>query len=82
VSAGLGYAEGAVLARKFGAWQVICWSLILAAPLLFPIVWHHVPTDLSSVSLNATIGFLYVIRETNSDYDSISMSPNSMAKNL
>jgi drug/metabolite transporter (DMT)-like permease len=60
VAAGLGYAEGAVLARKFGAWQVICWSLILAAPLLFPIVWHHAPTNLSSVSLSATIGFLYV----------------------
>jgi drug/metabolite transporter (DMT)-like permease len=60
VAAGLGYAEGAVLARKFGAWQVICWSLILAAPFLFPIVWLHAPTDLSSVSLNATIGFLYV----------------------
>lgn len=60
VAAGGGYAEGAVLARKFGGWQVICWALILAAPLLFPISWHHRPTDLSSVSLNATIGFLYV----------------------
>jgi drug/metabolite transporter (DMT)-like permease len=60
VAAGLGYAEGAVLARKFGAWQVICWALILAAPILFPIVWHHAPTDLSSISLKATIGFLYV----------------------
>lgn len=60
VAAGLGYAEGAVLARKFGAWQVICWALILAFPILFPIVWHHRPTDISTISLNATIGFLYV----------------------
>lgn len=60
VAAGLGYAEGAVLARRFGAWQVICWSLVLAAPFLSPIVWYHRPTDLSVISLNATIGFLYI----------------------
>ncbi len=60
LAAGLGYAEGAVLSRKFGAWQVICWSLILAAPILLPIVWHHAPTDFSSISPQATIGFLYV----------------------
>ena len=60
LSAGLGYAEGAVLSRKFGSWQVICWSLILAAPILLPIVWHHAPTNFSSISPQATIGFLYV----------------------
>jgi drug/metabolite transporter (DMT)-like permease len=27
-AAGLGYAEGAVLSRTFGSWQVICWSLL------------------------------------------------------
>ena len=28
-AAGLGYAEGTVLARTVGSWQVICWALIL-----------------------------------------------------
>jgi drug/metabolite transporter (DMT)-like permease len=60
VAAGLGYAEGAVLARKLGSWQVICWALVLAAPLLLPIVWHHGPADWRSISPGAAIGFLYV----------------------
>lgn len=32
VAAGLGYTEGALLAREMGGWQVICWALVLAAP--------------------------------------------------
>ena len=59
-AAGLGYAEGAVLSRIFGSWQVICWSLILSTPVLLPIVLQYAPTDFSSVSFGAVIGFLYV----------------------
>jgi drug/metabolite transporter (DMT)-like permease len=59
-AAGLGYAEGAVLSRTFGSWQVICWALVLSTPVLFPIVWQHAPSNLSSISLNAMLGFLYV----------------------
>lgn len=59
-AAGLGYAEGAVLSRIFGSWQVICWSLILSTPLLLPIVLQHVPSNFSSVSTSAVLGFLYV----------------------
>ncbi len=29
---GLGYAEGAKLAKKIGGWQVICWALVLSLP--------------------------------------------------
>lgn len=32
VVCGLGYAEGAVLTRAMGGWQVICWALVLSAP--------------------------------------------------
>jgi drug/metabolite transporter (DMT)-like permease len=60
VAAGVGYAEGAVLARRFGSWQVICWALLLATPVLLPIVWQHAPTDIQSISPGAAIGFLYV----------------------
>jgi drug/metabolite transporter (DMT)-like permease len=31
---GLGYAEGGALSRRYGGWQVICWALLLTAPLL------------------------------------------------
>jgi drug/metabolite transporter (DMT)-like permease len=36
----LGYAEGGRLARTLGGPQVICWALVLAAPLLvLPVAW-------------------------------------------
>ncbi len=59
-AAALGYAEGAVLSRRFGSWQVICWALILAVPGLLPIVWQHLPANLSLISVNALLAFLYV----------------------
>jgi drug/metabolite transporter (DMT)-like permease len=59
-AAGLGYAEGAVLARTFGSWQVICWSLVLSMPLLLPIVWQYIPSDFAAVSAQAVLGLLYV----------------------
>ncbi len=31
---GLGYAEGGVLSRRYGGWQVISWALVLTAPVL------------------------------------------------
>jgi drug/metabolite transporter (DMT)-like permease len=59
-AAGLGYAEGTVLAHTFGSWQVICWSLLLSAPLLLPIVLHHTPSNFLLVPPSAVLGFLYV----------------------
>jgi drug/metabolite transporter (DMT)-like permease len=60
LAAGLGYAEGAVLARTFGAWQVICWSLVLSVPVLLPIIWPHLPTAGVVITGNAWWGFWYV----------------------
>lgn len=37
VVAGVGYAEGGILAREYGGWRVICWALILALPATLPI---------------------------------------------
>ncbi|WP_404799767.1 DMT family transporter [Arthrobacter gallicola] len=34
VLAAFGYAEGGLLARELGAWQTICWALVLAFPLM------------------------------------------------
>jgi drug/metabolite transporter (DMT)-like permease len=45
VCAALGYAEGGRLGREMGGWQVICWALVLGAPLVLPplvwITWQH-----------------------------------------
>jgi drug/metabolite transporter (DMT)-like permease len=60
VTVGIGYAEGAILARTFGAWQVICWSLILSIPVLLPIVLQHRPAAFDSISVNAWLGLLYL----------------------
>ena len=40
VAAAIGYAEGGGLAVTMGGWQVICWSLVFAAPvLIFPVAF-------------------------------------------
>jgi drug/metabolite transporter (DMT)-like permease len=36
-AAGLGYAEGGVLARRYGGWRVICWAVVLALPVSLPV---------------------------------------------
>jgi drug/metabolite transporter (DMT)-like permease len=59
-AASLGYAEGAILSRKFGSWQVICWALILSVPVLLPIVLQHLPANFSAVPVKAILAFLYV----------------------
>jgi drug/metabolite transporter (DMT)-like permease len=59
-SAALGYAEGAVLSRTFGSWQVICWALVLSVPVLLPIVLQHLPANFATVPVNAVLSFLYV----------------------
>ncbi|VWD05812.1 multidrug DMT transporter permease [Burkholderia lata] len=60
VVGGLGYAAGGKLAREMGGWQVICWSLVIAAPVLaFPTGWllmHH----WHPLSKGAWLAFAYV----------------------
>ncbi|HWK25568.1 MAG TPA: DMT family transporter [Solirubrobacter sp.] len=57
--AALGYAEGGALARTYGGWQVICWALLLAAPVL------AVPVALAMrggvhAGADAWLGFAYL----------------------
>jgi drug/metabolite transporter (DMT)-like permease len=33
-SAAVGYSEGAILAREIGGWRVICWALVVGAPVI------------------------------------------------
>jgi drug/metabolite transporter (DMT)-like permease len=56
----LGYAEGGRLARTMGAWQVICWALVLSLPLLAaPLAWAIAKHGLDA-SPSAWAGFAYV----------------------
>lgn len=57
---GLGYAEGAVLSRRLGGWQVICWALVLSLPLMVAIGLVSPPADWSRISPGAWWGLAYV----------------------
>ena len=57
---GLGYAEGAVLSRRLGGWQVISWALLLALPFMLILAAMTLPTTWSGVSIPAWIGLGYV----------------------
>ena len=57
---GLGYAEGAVLSRRMGGWQVICWALLLAWPAMALGALLTAPEAWDGVDLPAWLGLAYV----------------------
>jgi drug/metabolite transporter (DMT)-like permease len=61
VSAAYGYAEGGRIARDLGGWRVICWALVLMAPLLLVPVGYDIAAR-GGLHANAAgwIGFAYV----------------------
>jgi drug/metabolite transporter (DMT)-like permease len=60
LAAAIGYAEGGRLARELGGWRVICWALLLAAPVLIVPVAFAVMQQGLSASPKAWLGFAYV----------------------
>jgi drug/metabolite transporter (DMT)-like permease len=60
VSAALGYAEGGVLSRIYGSWQVICWALLLSLPFLVIPVAILILRGALNASLPSWFGFGYV----------------------
>jgi drug/metabolite transporter (DMT)-like permease len=60
LACGLGYAEGAVLSRRLGGWQVICWALVLALPVMAALAMATLPRTWSSVGVSAWTGLAYV----------------------
>jgi drug/metabolite transporter (DMT)-like permease len=60
VLCGLGYAEGAVLSRRLGGWQVICWALALALPVMVPIALVTQPPTWQGIGAPAWLGLAYV----------------------
>ncbi|PHN28809.1 DMT family transporter [Pseudomonas sp. ICMP 561] len=57
---GLGYAEGGRLAREMGGWQVICWALVLAFPLLLGPVLYLASQHQGAISAPTLWAFGYV----------------------
>ncbi len=57
---GLGYAEGAVLSRRIGGWQVISWALVVALPLTLAAAWLAAPAGWPVVSGKAWLSLVYV----------------------
>lgn len=57
---GLGYAEGAVLSRRYGGWQVISWALVIALPFMLAISIATVPASWIGIASSAWIGLAYV----------------------
>lgn len=57
---GLGYAEGAVLSRRIGGWQVISWALVVPLPLTLAATWLAAPAAWPVVSGAAWLSLVYV----------------------
>lgn len=57
---GFGYAEGARLSRKLGGWQVICWALLVASPVMLALGVMTWPGDLSVILWPAWLSLGYV----------------------
>lgn len=60
VLCGLDYAEGATLTRRMGGWQVICWALVLALPVMAVIALLSLPGTLDGIKASAWLGLAYV----------------------
>jgi len=57
---GLGYAEGGVLARRLGGWQVIAWATVLSLPVSLPLALILSPGAFASIPMPAWAGLAYV----------------------
>jgi drug/metabolite transporter (DMT)-like permease len=60
IAAAVGYAEGARLARTLGGWQVISWSLVIAAPVVAVPTAMSIDARILSAPASAWTGFAYV----------------------
>ncbi|PNU06210.1 DMT family transporter [Novosphingobium guangzhouense] len=60
VLCGLGYAEGALLSRRLGGWQVISWALLLSLPIMVALTIATMPANFTDVGWHAWSGFAYV----------------------
>lgn len=57
---GLGYAEGAILSRRLGGWQVISWALVISLPIMLPVSFITMPPTFTTIAPTAWIALGYV----------------------
>ena len=57
---GLGYAEGALLSRRIGGWQVISWALLLSLPAMLLLAVLSRPAAFNAITLPAWLSLGYV----------------------
>ncbi|MBD8592206.1 DMT family transporter [Pseudomonas sp. CFBP 8758] len=60
LACGFGYAEGAKISKTLGGWQVICWALVLALPVVMPLTAWLAPASFSGISTPAWLSLAYV----------------------
>ena len=60
IACGLGYAEGAVLSRTLGGWQVISWALVISLPIMLPLALILMPSSFAGIGMPAWFGLAYV----------------------
>jgi drug/metabolite transporter (DMT)-like permease len=60
VLCGLGYAEGAKLSKTLGGWQVISWALVLALPVMLPLMFIYQPVSFTEVGTAAWLSLAYI----------------------
>jgi drug/metabolite transporter (DMT)-like permease len=60
LACGYGYAEGAALSKRLGGWQVICWALVIALPVMLVAAVLLMPSSLAGIGAPAYAGLAYV----------------------
>ncbi|MFD1379367.1 DMT family transporter [Fodinicurvata halophila] len=60
ISAAVGYAQGARLSHSLGAWQTICWALVIALPITLPAGILLYPYGSVQITGSAIAAFFYV----------------------
>jgi drug/metabolite transporter (DMT)-like permease len=56
----VGYAQGALVAKRLGGLQVMCWALVLMMPITIASVPYFLKTNYSAVSWTVWGAFLYL----------------------
>jgi len=60
VVCGFGYAEGAILSRSLGGWQVISWALVLSLPFMLAVSFYSAPETFSGIKASSWLSLAYV----------------------
>lgn len=60
ISAAIGYALGAQLAKQIGGWQVICWALVIALPFIIIPAYLYAPSNFDKLTPLIWLNFFYL----------------------